>query len=461
MEKRRILIIEDRANTLKVLTAILTKAGYQVFQAANGRQAMAVYQEQPELDIILSDLKLPATTGLELYQRFNHIRPCPPFVIMTAYGTVQSAVQALKIGISDYLIKPLNFDEMLLVLDKAVQDTTAAASSADDEEGRYEASAFHGIIGTSRPMQAIFELVQTVGPTDASVMIYGETGTGKELIARALHAESPRRHNQMVSINCAALTENLLEAELFGYRKGAFTGAVTDRKGRLEVAHKGTLFLDEIGHMSLPLQAKLLRFAERKTFQPVGGNQTHKVDVRLIAATNMDLQQAIAEERFLSDLLYRLEVIRIHVSALRERQADIPLLVNHFVRLYGRQYGKPARTVGAEVLPWLLNYTWPGNVRELKNQLARAVILSKDRQLAPADFPNIIKFQGNAAQPPQPANLIDRLPEPGAGIKLQELEAAFIRKTLETCNGNKSMAAKMLGISRKGLYQKMARYGID
>jgi transcriptional regulator with PAS, ATPase and Fis domain len=306
-------------------------------------------------------------------------------------------------------------------------------------------------------MKEIFEMVMTVGPTDASILIHGETGTGKELLARAIHAESRRQGENLVCINSAALTESLLEAELFGYVKGAFTGASANRKGRLETADRGTLFLDEIGHMSLRLQSKLLRFVQEMIFEPVGSTDSRSVDVRFLAATNLDLQEEIKAGRFLSDLLYRIEVISIRVPPLRERTEDIPLLVEHFLRQYADRYQKRVTAVSSAAMNVLVHYSWPGNIRELKNCMARAVILSKEATLQPEDFPDKALREEPTETKPQGLRSLE-LPE--NGIRLRDMEIELVRKTLLKCKGNKSLAAQSLGISRKALYEKMERYGI-
>jgi transcriptional regulator with PAS, ATPase and Fis domain len=307
-------------------------------------------------------------------------------------------------------------------------------------------------------MKEIFERVRMVGPTDASVLIYGETGTGKELLARSIHLESRRRDRPMVCINSAALSESLLEAELFGYVKGAFTGALTDRQGRLETADQSTLFLDEIGHMSLKLQAKLLRFLQEMSFEPVGGSAAKSVDVRIIAATNLNLQARIREGHFLSDLLYRLEVVPMHLPPLRERNGDVCLLADHFVRQSARQYGKPIEGIAPEALAVLSDYTWPGNIRQLKNAIVRSVILSRDSWLGVDELPE--KIIGEVAQKAQPESAGPDGSLPPDGVTLRDMEIDLIRRTLVHCDGNKSLAARRLGISRKALYEKIQRYAL-
>jgi DNA-binding NtrC family response regulator len=455
--QKTILVVDDKINTLKVLMLFLADNGYRVFKASSGQEALKVFNEQENIDVVLADLKMPGMTGLELYRRLARKKPAPPFIIMTAYASVQSAVMALKEGVTDYLIKPLNFEELPIILNKACRQEEMSRELASLHRQVRQENSFHGILGASSAMRDIFELVRTVGPTDASVLITGETGTGKELLAHALHQESHRREQPMVCINCAALTETLLEAELFGYVQGAFTGALGERKGRLELAHGGTLFLDEIGNMSLALQSKLLRFLQDGTFEPVGSSKSRRVDVRLVTATNADLEANIASGRFLIDLFYRIEVISIQIPPLRQRVEDIPLLVEHFVAHYARRYLNPVTGVSPLAMRALMDYSWPGNVRELKNCLARAVILCKGTHLTEED---LSQKMVRKIPPAGPVGLKHLNATLGQGFTLKDMETDLIINTLKQCQGNKTLAAKMLGISRKGLYEKMERLGI-
>jgi DNA-binding NtrC family response regulator len=459
VKDKTIMVVEDRGNTLKVISAILEDEGYHVLKATSGRQALETFNAHPSIQAVLSDLKMPEMDGLALFKQMQAIRRPPPFIIMTAYGTVKSAVQALKEGVVNYLIKPLDYDELIIVLEKVIHDHSlsqelqALKASIDPHE------AFHEMIGADKKMKEIFERVRMVGPTDASVLIYGETGTGKELLARAIHLESRRHERPMVCINSAALSESLLEAELFGYVKGAFTGALGDRQGRLEMADQSTLFLDEIGHMSLQLQAKLLRFLQEMSFEPVGGSVTKRVDVRVIAATNLDLQQCIREGKFLSDLLYRLEVMPMRLPPLKDRSGDICLIADFFVRRMARQYDKKIDGITPDALKVLSAYRWPGNIRQLKNVIARSVILSRDTQLGVVDLPQDIVGDVTGAKQPGRVCLISSLPPDG--VTLKDMELDLIRRTIAQCEGNKSLAARRLGISRKTLYEKIQRYGLD
>ncbi len=457
-QQKTILVVDDRINTLKVLMLFLADNGYRVLQAASGEEALEVFSRESGIDVVLADLKMPGMNGLELYRRLRQNEPAPPFILMTAYASVPTAITALKEGVADYLIKPLNFEELPIILAKACRAEEMSRELDYLRRQVGQEKTFHGILGSSPGMLDIFDLVRTVGPTDASVLITGQTGTGKELLAHAIHQESARREKPLVAINCAALTESLLEAELFGHVQGAFTGAVGDRKGRLEMAHGGTLFLDEIGNMSLALQSKLLRFLQDGCFEPVGSTSARRVDVRLVAATNADLEELIAQGKFLRDLLYRIEVIAIHLPPLSARVEDIPLLVGHFTARYAEKYQKPVVGVSSEAQRALAAYAWPGNVRELKNCLARAIILSKGPYVGLADLPDKITRQGAAPPWPRPAGAEDALPAPG--LTLRDMEAELIANTLKRCQGNKTLAAKTLGISRKGLYEKMERLGV-
>ncbi len=457
--KKKILIVDDKINTLKVVGAILYDEGYEVIKAQSAKQALMTLESQQDIDAVLSDLKMPGIDGLELYKRMRKVDAHIPFVIMTAHGTIGSAVQAMKEGVTNYLIKPLNYEELSVVLERAIREKEISKELTNLRREVREKYSLQNIIGTSQKMKDIFEMLRTVAPTDAPILINGETGTGKELLAKAIHSLSRRKERSMVCINSAALTETLLEAELFGYVKGAFTGALTNKKGRFESADGGTLFLDEIGQMSLNLQSKFLRFLQDGTFEPVGEVESKSVDVRVIAATNRNLQEEIKADRFLSDLFYRIEVISITLPPLRERLDDIPLLVDHFIKRSAEQYEKAIDSIDPQATESLEKHNWPGNVRELENCLARAVVLCKGRQIGLADFPE--KIRALADQPPsrREKRLIHEIPE--QGIKLKDMEQELIKKTLEKCLGNKTLAADSLGISRKALYEKIERYGIS
>jgi DNA-binding NtrC family response regulator len=372
VQKKKILVVDDKINTLKVVGAILQDEGYEVFKVQSAAQALKIFESQGDIDAVLADLKMPGVDGLELFRRITAINADIPFVIMTAHGTIESAVQAMKEGVTNYLIKPLNYDELSLVLERAIREKEISQELTNLRQEVKEKYSFQNIIGSGQKMRDIFEMVRAVAPTDASILIQGETGTGKELLARAIHSLSSRQDRNMVCINSAALAESLLEAELFGYVKGAFTGAVANKKGRFESADGGTLFLDEIGQTSLKFQSKLLRFLQEGTFEPVGSVESRRADVRVITASNRILQEEIEAGRFLSDLFYRIEVIAITLPPLRERKDDIPLLVNHFIKRYAKQYQKGIDGIDPQAIEALLRHEWPGNVRELENCIARS-----------------------------------------------------------------------------------------
>ena len=456
--KKKILIVDDNANTVKVIGAILEDEGYEIHKAGSAEEALGIFKEMRDIDAILADLKMPIKDGLWLYRQARGVERNVPFVIMTAHGTIESAVQAMKDGVTNYLIKPLNYEELSVVLERAIKEKQMTCELANLRRKVKEGESFQNIIGVSKVMRGVFETLRTVAPTDAPILIQGETGTGKELLAKAIHTLSKRQDRNMVCINSAALTETLLEAELFGYVKGAFTGAVANKKGRLEFSDGGTLFLDEIAHMSLKLQSKFLRFLQDGAFEPVGSVETRKVDVRVISASNRNLQEAISTGHFLNDLFYRLEVISIIMPPLRERRDDIPLLADHFTRRYARQYEKSVNGIQSLALEALMGHSWPGNVRELENCLARAVILSKEKKISLKDLPEKIRMGAGFPAPSEGRCVIGDIPE--KGIKIKEMEKELIEKTLETCSGNKSLTANCLGISRKALYEKIGRYGI-
>jgi DNA-binding NtrC family response regulator len=457
--KNKIMVVDDSRSTLQVVCAILEKDGSETLKAHNAKEAMMAFEKNRDIDVVLADLKMPGVDGLQLYQMMSAQDKDIPFVIMTAHGTIESAVEAMKEGVTNYLIKPLNYDELSIVLAKAIREKRMTRELTELRREKREKDYYREIIGTHPKMKEIFEIIRTASPTDVPILIKGETGTGKELVAKAIHFLSTRHDNALICINSAALADSLLEAELFGHVKGAFTGAIANKKGRLESAHRGTLFLDEIGHMSLNLQTKLLRFLQEGTFEPVGGIDTRNVDVRVITATNHDLVTEISGGRFLSDLLFRIEVISITLPPLRERGDDIFLLVNHFIKHFCEEYGKGVNGIHEEAMDALIKYRWPGNIRELENCIARAVILSKEKLIGPMDLPEKIKTS-HASMPFRP-NKMFHLTLPDEGISIKEVECDLIKKTLEKYRGNKSEVANVLGISRKTLYEKMMRYGLE
>jgi DNA-binding NtrC family response regulator len=450
-QKLSILIVDDEEDILNVLKLILTKEGYQVDTALDGKQALQLFRKN-SYDIVLTDLKMPEIDGMELLERIKEIRPETEVLIMTAYASVESAVLAMKKGAADYIVKPfLNEDVKMRVARvaehiKLKKDVEVLKQQISQ---KFETIQF---LGTSPQVQQMLSLVEQVAPTKSNVLILGESGTGKSLVAELIHKNSPRRDGPFISINCAAIPETLLEAELFGYKKGAFTGAVADKKGLIELANGGTLFLDEIGDLPLGLQAKLLKFLETYEFIPLGDVQKKKVDIRLISATNKNLEELIEEGKFREDLYYRLSVIEIKIPPLRERKEDIPVLVYYFLEQASKQHNKKIKGITNEALSYLLNYDWSGNIRELRNVIERAVILARDEYILPHDLPEkIIKSSPS--------------PEIGVGKSLkeaiEEYEKTIILNTLKFCNYDKERAAKILDIDLATLYRKLKKFGIN
>jgi DNA-binding NtrC family response regulator len=439
-----ILVVDDEKNTREALSKILHEDGYDVLTAADGYQALnLVTQEEP--DIILADLKMPGMDGLELLSRTRLKGFDTPFVMMTAYGTVETAVEAMKKGAENYLTKPVNIDELEIQIKKILDHRKLVREASALRERLRDKYKFKNIIGSSPHMQAVFKMVEQVAPSRATVLVTGESGTGKELIASAIHQNGPRADMPYIKVSCSALSENLLESELFGHERGAFTGAYATRQGRFEIADGGTLFLDEIGDMSLATQVKLLGFLQDRKFERVGGNKTYEVDVRLIAATNKDLEKAVQEGAFRQDLYYRLNVITIKMSPLRERISDVPMLVDHFVEKYSRENSKQIEGVSSDAVAALMAYSWPGNVRELENMVERAVVMCNEKTITRQYFPlltSIAKSDGEGV-PPIP------------GSSLEEIEKYAIQRTLEAVGGNRTRAAEILKVSLRKIQYKL------
>ena len=443
-----ILVADDEKNIREGLREALMLDGYEVFLAADGKEALEAL-ERGEIDLIVTDLKMPRLSGEELLRKVSAQYPTIPVIILTGHGTIESAVQAMHDGAYDFLTKPVNLDRLSLLVKRALGNRELALQNRALQEELERRSQFSNIIGRSAEMRQVFELVRQVAPARTSVLITGESGVGKEMIAESLHYNSPRRDKPFIKLHCAALTETLLESELFGHEKGAFTGAIARKRGRFELAHLGTLFLDEIGEINQTVQIKLLRVLETKSFERVGGEETVEVDVRLIAATNRDLTQAIAKGSFREDLYYRLNVVNIHIPPLRERKDDIPLLMAAFLREFSRENGRTIEGIDPKARRALTNYSWPGNVRQLRNSIESAVVLCKGNVITPEDLPPGIRGeQGGEAV---------RL---SVGSTLAEAEKEIIRSTLAREGGNKSRAAEVLGIGRKTLHRKLQEYGI-
>ncbi len=450
-----ILIIDDEKNYLVVLAALLGSEGYEVLTAGNAAQALATIRDT-DLDLIITDLKMPGMNGMALLKESKQIKPEVPVIVMTAYGTIETAVEAMKEHAFDYITKPFQNEQLKLTIRKALENHRLLKQNRQLSAALSERYRHGNIIGKSKPMLKIYDLIEKVARSRASVLITGPSGTGKELIAKAIHYGGERRDRPFISLNCGALTETLLESELFGHEKGAFTGAMAMKKGRFELADKGTLFLDEVGDMPPALQVKLLRVLQEMEFERVGGTRTIRVDVRVISASNRNIRADVAAGTFREDLFYRLNVIHIEVPPLRERIDDLPLLVKHFIQKYSRESGKKVSGLSPEAWKSLYAHAWPGNVRELENLIERAVVLNSTGQITPADFPEEIcdaKAELN----------VDRLVPHDIPLPqvLEQIEEQLIRRALVQCRNIQAHAAARLGISKSHIQHKMKKYNIQ
>ncbi len=447
--KTRILIVEDEEKLRRVLELHLRSAGYEVDVAGSAEEGLKLADRA---SLILTDLRLPGIDGLELMARFRRQNTRTPIVVMTAYGTVETAVEAMKKGADDFLLKPFSLDHLSAVLEKALRRRALEDENRQLREELGRRYDFRNIIGRSAAMQEIFATIERVAPTRATVLLCGESGTGKDLIARAIHYHSPRRDRPFVKINCSALPENLMEAELFGFEKGAFTGAVAAKPGKFEQADTGTVFLDEIGDVPPSIQVKLLRVLQEREFERLGSNKTRQIDVRVIAATNQDLRAALEQGAFREDLYYRLNVVPINLPPLRERREDIPFLAEHFVRTLAPAVGSRVEGISEAAIRKLLAYHWPGNVRELENVIERSLVLCSGTIL---DADDIKLDTAPRVRPPAEGFF---LPE---GMTLEEFEQAVIREALKRAGGNKSQAARLLGLTRNALRYRLSQMGLD
>ncbi|MFB3819843.1 MAG: sigma-54-dependent transcriptional regulator, partial [Candidatus Methylomirabilales bacterium] len=444
--RRSILLVEDEPILRVTLANDLAEEGYEVTAAADGNSGFARVREG-RFDAALLDLKLPGVDGLTLLKMFKASNPHSPAIMMTAYGTIQSAVAAMKAGAVDYMLKPFPTEELIVLLRGLLAPPAAPVTDAS----RAKVRRCGELIYVSPKMAAVCEIIATVAPSDATVLIQGETGTGKELVARAVHRQSRRRERPLVSVSCAAIPDTLLESELFGHEKGAFTGAIRERPGRFELAHGGTLFLDEIADLGPPVQAKLLRVLQEKEFERVGGVRTVKVDVRLISATRKRLEDEVLAGRMREDLFYRLKVITIRLPALRERKEDILPLAEHFVEKYRRPLGKEVRALSSEATRYLLGHAWPGNVRELEATIQRAVTLTKRDVLAVEDLVPEEQAPRGAAADAAPHLLNEAV---------RDAERRYLHEVLQSVGGQRTRAAEILGISRKTLWKKLKALGV-
>ena len=449
-----VLIVDDEKNYLVVLEALLGPEGYEILTAGSAEDAVRLIQES-DLDLMITDMKMPGTSGMELLEASKEIKPELPVIMMTAYGTIEMAVEAMKKRAYDYITKPFQNEELKLTVKKALENYRLIKENRRLSQALSDRYKYGNIIGKSKPMQGIYEMISKVAQSKASVLVTGASGTGKELIAKAIHYDSPRKDRPFISVNCGALTETLLESELFGHEKGAFTGALSMKKGRFELADGGTLFLDEVTDMPPPLQVKLLRVLQEMEFERVGGTKTIKVDVRVLSASNRNIKEVVAEGNFREDLFYRLNVINIEVPSLRERPEDIRLLVDHFIGKYRQDEGKERIELSPKAWKILFSYSWPGNVRELENVIERAVVLKADRVIGQEDLPTELSEKREEVE-------VERFIPLDAPLQktLEQIEEKLIRRALDQCDNVQSHAAEMLGITKSLIQHKMKKYNI-
>ena len=446
-ETGKILVVDDDADMRGLLFDVLESDGYRVGTAESGEKALQALAEE-QYDLVLTDLRMKGMLGTALLSEIKHRYPDTGVILMTAFGTVETAIEAMKGGAMDYLIKPVKTEDVLRTAGRAAREVQLRREVTHLRREVYKEYSFHQILGKSRPMQEVFELIRRVADSPSNLLITGESGTGKELVAKAIHYNSDRRDRPFVAVNSAAIPEQLLESELFGHMRGAFTDAKADRPGLFEEAQKGTLFLDEISELPLMLQAKLLRAIQEREIRRVGSTKSIPVDVRIIAATNLNLADEVKAKHFREDLYYRLNVIEIRLPPLRDRRDDIPLLVETFLHKCAKANRKPLQGISESSLALLIDYSWPGNVRELENIIERAVTLARGEKIMPEDLPATV--QGSRGD----RRVLDDAAE--RTLPLQEVEWEYIKKILEKTGGNKYQAAQALGIDRKTLYRKLA-----
>jgi len=450
-----ILILDDEPNYLLVLEALLQDEGYSV-TALNDPEMGLAYLEESEVDVIITDMKMPKLSGQDVLERVKKTYPHIPVMIMTAYGSIEAAVEAMKIGAFDYITKPFANEELLLSVTKAIQLANAQQQFRLLHENLEERYGLHQIIGKSKGIRGVLEMVDRAAPRRSTVLITGESGTGKELVAKAIHFASPRKKAPFISVNCMALNPGVLESELFGHEKGSFTGAVAQKRGRFELANEGTLFLDEIGEISHDLQVKLLRVLQERKFERVGGGKEIEVDIRIVAATNKDLFKAVEAGEFREDLYYRLNVVQIQIPPLRERREDIPILASHFVQKYSKENQISPKSFSPEAMDFLTGYEWPGNIRQLENIVERCMVLAMHEIIGVEDLPPEIKDEES-----QFKSAVDLLPAKLVlGETLEKIEAALVRRALARSDFVQVKAAELLGISKSLLQYKLKKYKI-
>ena len=459
MRKTHVLVVDDEELYRSSLERILGRAGHQVHTARNASEALGAVTSQ-SIDLVLCDVQMPGINGIELVRQLREIEPDLPSIVVTGYGSAESSVEALRAGAFWYLEKPFeqaHLDVIRRLVDQAIEHGRLKSENRALHIQLRSKYKFDSIIGHSSALQRVLEMVEKVADSESTVLLTGESGTGKELFARALHYNSRRESGPLVSVNCGAIPEELLESELFGHVKGAFTNAHEHRKGRFATADGGTMFLDEIGDMSLNLQVKLLRVLQERSFEPVGSSKTVKVNVRVVAATNQDLQEAIKQKRFREDLYFRLNVLPIEIPPLRERREDIPLLINHFLDVFNQSQQSAVESISTEAMERLIAYEWPGNIRELENVIERMVLLSSGNEIDESDLPRelLASSTGEATAAP-------RVPSTGLSMPdvLRGIETDMIQQALELSHGNKNQAAKLLGLHRTTLLEKMKKRGL-
>lgn len=447
--KPKILIVDDEEIVRDFISEVLIRMGYAPLTADCGERALE-YLQAGEFDIVITDFKMPGINGLEVLKKTAELWPDCRVIMITAFGTIEHAVSAMKMGAHDYITKPISPDHLEMIVSKALEYKNLTTENRQLKREINEKYSFENIIGKSAVMQDVFELIRRASPSHSTILINGESGTGKELVAKAIHFNSPCRGGPFIKMNCAALPEGLIESELFGHEKGAFTGAVKATRGRFELADGGTLLLDEISEIPPALQAKLLRVLQEREFERIGSGQTIGVDVRVIATSNRDLKDAVADGNFRDDLFYRLNVIPIDLPPLRMRNDDIPIISGFFLEKYCRAFGVPVKTISARVMEIFRSYSWPGNVRELENFIERAVVISRNQELKPSDFPPEVMSGVSAGT----SGAVE------VGISLGEAEKILILKTLKAHAGNKTKAADILGVSTRTLRNKLHEYGL-
>ena len=450
--KTRILAVDDEASHLQMLDAVLSAEGYEIHKAGDGQEAMSLVEER-FYDLILMDIRMRKVGGIEALKKIKEMSPGIPIIIMTAYASVDTAVDALKSGAYDYLTKPLDIEELRILVKKALHHRKLEQENVYLKERLRDRFDFSNIIGRSPAMQELFETIALVAPSEATVLIAGESGTGKELIANAIHQNSPRKDRAFIKVNCAALPETLLESELFGHEKGAFTGALARKQGRFQLAHTGSIFLDEVGEMTPTTQTKILRVLQEREFEPLGSTKTVKVNTRIIAATNKNLLEEIEQGNFREDLYYRLNVVTLQVPSLRERRDDISLLADFFLKQYAEKNRRLIKGFTPRAMDLLMRHSWPGNVRELENVVERAVIMARGDLISQAELPDTIRGLDVEMEKPEM--------DLSSGRSLKEVERDMILRTLEDTGGNRTRTAEILGISRRTLQLKLKEYGVN